>query len=242
VAGALTDHVLRRIVAAGRETRGADTLEAERESMVDERPPKLRLGVLLSGGGRTLVNICDEIEAGRLDAEVAVVIASRQCKGIERAEARGLDVRLVPYKQIADVETYSGRIAEILDAAGVQLVLQAGFLSLWHIPPQYEGRVMNIHPALLPKFGGHGMYGHHVHEAVLAAGEAESGCTVHFVTNEYDAGPIILQRKAPVEPGDTPETLAERVFEQECIAYPEAIRLFAAGKLTIEGNCVHVRP
>jgi len=201
---------------------------------------KLRLGVLLSGGGRTLLNICDEIDAGRLDADVAVVIASRECKGIERSEARGLAVHLVPYKQMPDTETYSARLAEILDAAKVDLIIQAGFLSLWHIPPQYEGKVMNIHPALLPKYGGHGMWGHHVHEAVLAAGEAESGCTIHFVTNEYDAGPIILQRAVPVLPDADAATLATRVFEQECIAFPEAIRMFAAGRLRVEGNQVTI--
>ncbi len=207
--------------------------------MTDARN-KLRLGVLLSGGGRTLLNICDEIDAGRLDADVAVVIASRECKGIERSEARGLAVHLVPYKQMPDTETYSARLAEILDAAKVDLIIQAGFLSLWHIPPQYEGKVMNIHPALLPKYGGHGMWGHHVHEAVLAAGEAESGCTIHFVTNEYDAGPIILQRAVPVLPDDDADTLATRVFEQECIAFPEAIRMFAAGRLRVEGNQVTI--
>ena len=129
-------------------------------------------------------------------------------------------------------------MAEILDDAKVDLVIQAGFLSLWHIPPQYEHKVMNIHPALLPKYGGHGMWGHHVHEAALAAGEAESGCTIHFVTNEYDAGPIILQRTAPVLPDDDADALAARVFEQECIAFPEAIRLFAAGRLHVEGDTV----
>ena len=186
----------------------------------------LRLGVLLSGGGRTLLNICDEIDAGRLPATVAVVIASRKCKGIGRAKARGLRVELVPYRQMPNAETYSARIVEILDAARVDLVLLAGFLSLWHIPPHYDGKVLNIHPALLPKFGGHGMWGHHVHEAVLAAGETESGCTVHFVTNEYDAGPVFLQRTVAVLPTDTPDTLADRVFEAECQAFPEAIRLF----------------
>ena len=206
-----------------------------------DAPHKLRLGVLLSGGGRTLLNICDEIDAGRLDVEVVVVIASRPCRGIERSEARGLDVRLVPYKEMPDTETYSARIAEVLDECGVELAIQAGFLSLWHIPPQYENKVMNIHPGLLPKYGGHGMWGHHVHEAVLAAGESESGCTVHFVTNEYDAGPVILQRTAPVQPGDDANTLAARVFEQECIAYPQAIRLFAGGKLRVEGGQVVIK-
>ncbi len=200
--------------------------------MAYDKDNPVRLGVPLSGGGRTLLNICDEIDAGRLAAQVGVVIASRECKGIERAQARGLRVELVPYKQVPDTETYSARIVEILDAAKVDLVIQAGFLSLWYIPPQYAGKVMNIHPALLPKFGGHGMWGHHVHEAVIAAGETESGCTIHFVTNEYDAGPIILQKTVPVLPGDTPDDLAARVFEVECQAFPEAIRLFAAGKLS----------
>ena len=204
-----------------------------------ERRP-LRLGVLLSGGGRTLLNMLEEIAAGRLDAEVAIVIASRDCKGVERAEAAGLDVRLVPYKQMPDLATYSARLCELLDAAEVDLVCLAGFLSFWEIPPRYEGRVMNIHPALLPGFGGKGMYGHRVHEAVLGAGCKVSGCSVHFVTNEYDAGPIIVQKAVPVLEGDTPDDLAARVFEQECKAYPEAIRLFAEGRLRIEGHVVHV--
>jgi len=200
----------------------------------------VQLGVLLSGGGRTLLNILEEIKAGRLAARVAVVIASRDCKGVERARAAGMKVEIAPYKEMPDVQAYSRRIVELLDHARVDLVVQAGFLSLWQIPPQYEGRVMNIHPALLPRFGGHGMYGHHVHEAVLAAGCKVSGCTVHFVTNEYDSGPIIVQRCVKVLEGDTPDDLARRVFEQECIAYPEAISLFAQGRLRIEGNRVWV--
>ena len=194
---------------------------------------KLRIGVLLSGGGRTLINIMDKINSGTLDAEVVVVVASRQCKGIQRSKDAGLNVHLVEYKQYgkARLEEYSQNITSLLDAAGVDLVVMAGFLSLWIIPDKYESRVMNIHPALLPKFGGHGMFGHHVHEAVIEAGETESGCTVHFVTNEYDRGPIILQRKVPVNPGDTPDDLAARVFQQECEAFPEAIRRFAAGEL-----------
>ena len=200
----------------------------------------LRLGVLLSGGGRTLLNILEEIKAGRLAAEVAVVIASRPCAGVDRARAAGLDVHVVPYKQMPDVPAYSRKIADLLAAARADLVIQAGFLSLWHIPPAYEGRVMNIHPALLPSFGGKGMYGHHVHQAVLAAGCKVSGCTVHFVTNEYDRGPIIVQRAVPVLEADTADELAARVFQQECLAYPEAIRLFAEGRLRIEDNVVHV--
>jgi len=200
----------------------------------------LRLGVLLSGGGRTLENVLLAIRRGELAAEVAVVIASRPCRGVQIGREAKIDTHLVPRKELPDVGEYSRRIVAVLDGAGVDLVVQAGFLSLWHIPPQYEGRVMNIHPALLPSFGGHGMYGHHVHEAVLKVGCKVSGCTVHFVTNEYDRGPIIVQRSVPVSDRDTPDTLADRVFEQECIAYPEAIRLFAQGKLRIEGNVVRV--
>jgi len=202
----------------------------------------IRLGVLISGGGRTLMNLQRLIEAGELPAKVVLVIASRQCKGLERARAAGLEVALVPYKQMPDTAAYSARIVELLDAAETDLVIQAGFLSLWHIPDRYVGRVMNIHPALLPSFGGKGMFGRHVHEAVLAAGCKVSGCTVHFVTNEYDRGPIIVQRAVPVLEGDDPDSLADRVFQQECIAYPEAIRLFAAGRLQIDGNVVHIRP
>jgi len=201
---------------------------------------KLRLGVLLSGGGRTMLNIQDEIAAGRLDAEIRIVIASRPCKGLDRATQAGLRAELVAYKQMASAAEYSQRITELLDEAGVDLVVLAGFLSLWQIPPQYEMKVLNIHPALLPSFGGQGMWGHHVHEAVLARGCKVSGCTVHFVTNEYDKGPIVVQKCVSVLECDTPDSLADRVFEQECLAYPEAIRLFAAGRLRVEGNVAHV--
>ncbi|NBC18371.1 MAG: phosphoribosylglycinamide formyltransferase [Bacteroidetes bacterium] len=208
----------------------------------------LRLGVLLSGSGRTLLNILAKANANELDVSVPVVIASRQCAGAERARNAGLNVQIVPYRSFrcedggpADTAGYTEAICDHLDAAKVDLVAQAGFLSLWTIPERYEQRVMNIHPALLPAFGGKGMYGHHVHEAVLAHGCKVSGCTVHFVTNEYDSGPIIIQRPVPVEQGDTPDTLADRVFQQECIAYPEAIRLFAEKRLKVDGRIVSVQ-
>ncbi len=212
----------------------------ENGSLIQD-PAPLRLGVLLSGGGRTLLNLQERIDAADLPARVAVVIASRGCKGVERSQAMGLDTRVVPYKSMPDLEAYARRINEILDETQVDLVVLAGFLSKWIIPDRYLGRVMNIHPALLPSFGGQGMHGRHVHEAVLARGCKVSGCTVHFVTNEYDAGPIIAQRCVPVLEGDAPDDLAERVFQQECLAYPEAIRLFAEKRLRIEGNVVRVR-
>ncbi|MCJ7544114.1 MAG: phosphoribosylglycinamide formyltransferase [Phycisphaerae bacterium] len=207
----------------------------------DQPTKPIRLGVLISGSGRTLMNLHALISAGELPVRVAVVIASRHCKGEELAREAGLAVEVVPYRKAADVHQYSQRITALLDGASVDLVVMAGFLSLWHIPPPYEGRVINIHPALLPSFGGRGMYGHVVHEAVLAAGCKVSGCTVHFVTNEYDRGPIIVQRTAPVLEGDTPDSLAARVFQEELLAMPEAIRLFAQGRLRIEGQVVHVR-
>ena len=197
--------------------------------MVEKK--QIRLGVLLSGSGRTLQNICDCIAAGRLAASVEVVISSRlDAYGLKRAQNLGLATCVVDRKHNSPDE-FDAAITEALIAAEVDLVCMAGFLSLWRIPPRFEDRVVNIHPALLPDFGGKGFYGHRVHEAVLAAGRKESGCTVHLCDNHYDHGPIILQRRVPVLPDDTPETLAARVFEQECIAYPEAIRLFAAGRL-----------
>lgn len=195
----------------------------------------IRLGVLISGGGRTLMNILEHIKQGRLNAEVAVVISSRSAAaGVERAKNAGLNVKIIRTKDYPDIDEFSGRIEQELAAAKVDLVIQGGWLCLWKIPARYENRVMNIHPALLPSFGGQGMWGHHVHEAVLKAGCKISGCTVHFCTNEYDSGPIIIQRCCSVLEGDTPDTLAARVFKQECIAYPQAIRLFAEGRLTVK--------
>ncbi|MFH1718120.1 MAG: phosphoribosylglycinamide formyltransferase [Planctomycetota bacterium] len=202
----------------------------------------IRLGVLISGGGTTLINILDYIKRGRLNAEVAVVISSRsEVAGVERTRNAGLDVKIVRKKDYSDINEFSGRIEEVFVAAKVDLVVQGGWLCLWKIPARYEHRVMNIHPALLPSFGGQGMWGHHVHEAVLKAGCKISGCTVHFCTNEYDKGPIIVQRACEARSDDTADTLAARVFEQECIAYPQAINLFAEGKLSVKDGVARIR-
>ncbi|MCP4377284.1 MAG: phosphoribosylglycinamide formyltransferase [bacterium] len=203
---------------------------------------KIKIAALISGGGRTVLNIAEEITAGRLDAEIVTVIASRQCKGIDRCRDAGMEVHLVALKEMPDAQAYSEAITKILDQAGVDLVIMAGFLSLWTIPPKYAGKVMNIHPALLPSFGGKGMYGHHVHHAVLQRGCKVSGCTVHFVDNEYDSGPIIVQKCVPAYDSDTADDLADRVFVQECKAYPEAIALFADGKLTADAQIVRISP
>ncbi len=202
----------------------------------------IRLGVLISGSGTTLMNILKHIKASRLNASVAVVISSRSTvAGVEKARNAGLDVKIIRKQDYPDIDEFSKRIEEELVAAKVDLVVQGGWLCLWKIPVRYEYRVMNIHPALLPSFGGQGMWGHHVHEAVLKAGCKISGCTVHFCTNEYDKGPIIVQRACEARSDDTPETLAARVFEQECIAYPEAIRLFAEGRLSVRNGIAMIK-
>ena len=216
--------------------------DVEMKSAAQVNKRLIRLGVLISGGGTTLMNILEYIKKGWLNAEVAVVISSRlAAAGVERARNAGLDVKIIRTKDYADIDEFSNRMEEELTAANVDLVVQGGWLCLWKIPKRYSNRVMNIHPALLPSFGGKGMWGHHVHEAVLAAGVKISGCTVHFCTNEYDKGPIIVQRSCEVKEEYNPETLAARVFEQECIAYPQAIRLFAEGKLLVEDGKVKIK-
>jgi len=202
----------------------------------------IRLGVLLSGSGRTLQNFIAEIAAGRLNAQIAIVVSSRAgVRGIERARSAGVPAVVVDRTARRGV-SFDDAITAALADAGVELVCMAGFLSLWHIPPPFDGRVTNIHPALLPAFGGPGMYGRRVHEAVLASGATESGCTVHFADNVYDHGPIILQRRVPVLPDDSPDRLAARVLEQELIAYPEAVRLFAAGRLRVQDDICTIAP
>lgn len=201
----------------------------------------IRLAVLISGGGTTLQNFIDLIADGQLHAQIGQVISSRaDAFGVERARKAGLPVAIVARKECGSTAEFGERIFEFIRRVQADLVCLAGFLHLLPIPDDYRGRVMNIHPALLPSFGGKGMYGHHVHEAVLQSGVKVSGCTVHFADNDYDRGPIIVQKAIPVLEGDTPESLAFRVFEAECQAYPEAIRLFAEGKLQIQGRVVHI--
>ncbi len=203
----------------------------------------LRLGILFSGGGRTMTNILEHICQGTLNAEISLVISSRSTvSGVEKAKDAGLNVKIIRKKDYLDVEKFSDKIKQELIAAGVELVIQAGWLCLWQIPAEFSNRVMNIHPALLPSFGGQGMWGHHVHEAVLEAGCKISGCTVHFCTDEYDKGAIIVQQSCPVETDDTAETLAARVFQQECIAYPQAIKLFEQKRIYFEKQIVKIKP
>jgi len=203
----------------------------------------LKLAVLLSGTGRTLENIFDHIADGRLDAEVVVVGSSRaDAYGLERARSRGVPTFVVPSREYRRTSEFSKAIFGELGKYDFDLLLLAGFMCLLELPQELIGRAMNIHPALIPAFCGKGYYGHFVHEAVLRYGVKVSGCTVHFVDNVYDHGPIIIQKTVPVLDDDTPERLAARVFEKECEAYPEAIRLFGEGRLKIEGRRVRVLP
>lgn len=199
-----------------------ESLSAKHQTRDDD--PR-RLAVFLSGSGRTLVNLQQKIDARELDAEIISVVASRPCLGIERAGELGLptEVRSDPFT--------SETLLEHVKEHRIGLIVLAGYLSLLPIPPQLERRVLNIHPGLLPgdgtggRFGGRGMYGKRVHQAVLDAGEQESGCTVHYCSAQYDAGPVILREACPVLPDDDPAALAARVFELELEAYPKALQL-----------------
>jgi phosphoribosylglycinamide formyltransferase-1 len=194
----------------------------------------LRLAVLLSGSGRTLENLLDWIAAGRLAARVETVVSSRDgVRGGRIAARAGIPVHVLP--PAGDAAAWSAAVFDRCRAAGADLVVMAGFLHLLPIPADFVGRVVNIHPALLPAFGGKGFHGMHVHRAVIARGCTVSGCTVHVVDDQYDHGRVLLQKTVPVLPDDSPESLAARVFAAECVALPEAINRIAAGRTASGG-------
>jgi phosphoribosylglycinamide formyltransferase-1 len=204
--------------------------------------PPIRLAICVSGGGTTLQNLIDMIRARWLRAQIVQVVASRPRIGaISRAEAAGIPLALASQTAQSSAE-FSASVFDPIRLSNADLVIMGGFLALVKIPPDFRGRIINIHPALIPAFCGKGFYGAKVHQAVLATGVKVSGCTVHFADDTYDTGPIILQRTVPVLDDDTAETLAARVFKEECRALPEAIDLYAAGRLKIEGRRVRVLP
>lgn len=206
-----------------------------------EKGRTARLAVLLSGGGTTLQNLIDRIDRGELSASVECVIASRRdAFGLERARKHGIPAVAIPRKGFADTKAFSDAVWSEIRKHDVDLIALAGFMSLIEIPDDFQHRVINTHPALIPAFCGKGMYGHHVYEAVLAYGAKVTGATIHFADREYDHGPIILQRCVPVLDDDTPDTLAERVQALERELYPEAIQLFAEGRLRVEGRRVRI--
>jgi formyltetrahydrofolate-dependent phosphoribosylglycinamide formyltransferase len=203
----------------------------------------VRLAVLLSGSGTTLQNLLDRIADGRLAARVAVVLASRgDAAGLERARQAGIPAVAVARREFPDVDRFNDALHAQLEQHAFDLVVLAGFLSPFQLRNRYAGRVMNIHPALIPAFCGKGLYGEKVHRAVLDAGVKVSGCTVHFADEQYDHGPIILQGTVPVLDDDTPQALAARVHGVENELYPQAIRLWAQGRLEVRGRRVRIRP
>jgi len=206
---------------------------------------KLQVGVLASGSGTNLQAIIDRAADGRLDAEVAVVISNVETAyALERAGRAGVSAVFIDHRGYPDRAAFDRVVVEKLCGHGVELVALAGYMRIFTevFVDAFEGRIMNIHPALIPAFCGKGMHGLRVHQAALDCGVKITGCTVHFVTKEVDAGPIIVQRAVPVMDDDTAETLSARVLEQEHEAYSEAIQLFAEGRLRIAGRRVRVLP
>jgi phosphoribosylglycinamide formyltransferase-1 len=209
---------------------------------------KVKIGVLVSGKGSNLQAIIDAINSKKIkNASIEIVISNRKdAYALVRAQNAGIRALFIDpdeYNYKDDIGPYSKRLLEEFKKHDVNLICLAGFLL--KLSPEFisafRGRILNIHPALLPAFGGKGMYGRHVHEAVLAAGVRFSGATVHFVDEEYDHGPIVMQAVVPVLQDDTPEALAERVLKEEHRIYPESIRLFCEGKLEIRGNKVYIK-
>jgi phosphoribosylglycinamide formyltransferase-1 len=202
------------------------------------RVRQVPLGVLLSGGGTNLQAIIDAIEAKRLDAEIRVVISNRaDAFGLTRAKNHQIATEVLDHKKFAAREAYDEALVERLRARGVELVILAGFMRLLSpvLVRAYSNRIMNIHPALLPTFPGlHGQ------KQALEYGARFAGCTVHFVNEECDQGPIIIQAVVPVLPDDTEESLSARILEQEHRIYPRAIQLYSEARLSVEGRKVVV--
>jgi phosphoribosylglycinamide formyltransferase-1 len=206
---------------------------------------QMNLAVLISGSGRTLKNFIDLAAEGELPIDIRLVISSSaQAGGLKFATEAGIPTLVIRRNDsptgVGGDKLYGDAIFSACRDAGVDFVAMAGFLKLAPLPDDFVGRVVNIHPALIPAFCGHGMYGHRVHQAVLDAGVRVTGCTVHFVDNEYDHGPIIWQQPVPVFDDDTADTLAARVFEVEKEAYPHVLRLLAAGRVKLEGRQVTI--
>jgi phosphoribosylglycinamide formyltransferase-1 len=203
----------------------------------------LRIVVLISGGGTTLRNLIRYMDAGRLSVEIPLVISSSpRAGGLQLATDAGIPSAVIQRRDFASQDEFSRAIFECCRQVAADLAVMGGFLKRITIPADFAHRVTNIHPALIPAFCGEGRYGHYVHEAVLDYGVKLTGCTVHFADNQYDHGPVILQKAVPVLDDDTPDSLAARVFQAECEAYPEALQLIAEGRVTVEGRRVRIAP
>jgi phosphoribosylglycinamide formyltransferase 1 len=185
------------------------------------------IALFLSGTGGNALNLLRACRAGRVPAEpVLGISSSARALGNDRLRAEGLPLEVRLRKEFASDEAYSAACLSAAEAAGAEIICLCGWLKRLVLPLRWEGRILNIHPALLPNYGGAGMYGMHVHRAVVAAGESESGCTIHLVDNVYDHGRILAQAKVPVLPEDTAEDVQRRVYEQELRLYPEALAEF----------------
>lgn len=207
--------------------------------MTVEPSSPIRLVFLLSGSGTTLQNLLNHIDRGDVEARVQLVISSDpEAHGLVRARNHDIPTEVVQPDVYDSNEEFSKAISAEIDQVEPDLICMGGFMHFYTVPERYRYQVINIHPSLLPKHGGQGYYGRHVHEAVLDAGDDTSGCTVHFVTNDgYDKGPVIRQETVPVQPDDTPESLKRRVKQKERELYPETVQLFADGRIDVEqGN------
>lgn len=203
----------------------------------------LRTVVLLSGSGTTLQNFIDLMEKGELPISIELVISNKEgAYGLVRAKNHGIAAKAIERQAFGSKEAFHDAVAEAVRTVNPDLILLAGYMMIFKPGPEYYNRIINVHPALIPAFCGKGMYGHHVHEAVIEAGVKLTGATVHFVDEHYDSGPIIVQKAIPVLDDDTPDTLAERVQALEREIFPEAVRLFAASRVKIEGRRVRILP
>ncbi len=207
---------------------------------------KVRIAVLVSGGGTNLQALIDAEKRGELgEGKISLVIASKPgVYALERAAQNGIDSVVLPRREYADIAAYSKALVDTMTDAGIELVVLAGFLTIFdeQVYEAFSNKILNVHPALIPSFCGKGFYGLHVHEAALEKGVKVSGATVHIVTPECDAGPIVLQKAVEVREDDTPETLQRRIMEEaEWKILPEAVRLFCDGRLTVENNKVYIK-
>jgi len=205
-----------------------------------------KIGVLVSGGGTNLQALIDAEKRGELgNGHISLVIASKPgVYALERAACNGIESLVLARKDYASIASYSRALADALEAAGIELVVLAGFLTIIdeQVYERFPNRILNVHPALIPSFCGKGYYGLYVHEAALEKGVRVSGATVHIVTPECDAGPIVLQKAVEVRQNDTPEVLQRRIMEEaEWKILPEAVRLFCDGRISVENNKVYIK-
>ena len=206
---------------------------------------KTNIAVLVSGGGTNLQALIDAEKCGELgNGKISLVLASKEgVYALERAKQNDIPAVVLPRKEYPSIADYSKALADTLEAAGVDLVVLAGLLTIFdeQVFERFTNKILNVHPALIPSFCGKGFYGLHVHEAALEKGVKVSGATVHIVTPECDAGPIILQKAVEVREDDTPETLQKRIMEEaEWKILPEAVRLFCEGRITVKDNRAYI--